>query len=540
MHAGWRIYLIWACFAARLLFYASMLPLWEGFDEWAHFAAIRIMAAGGGALVERDAPVPRDVAESLRLAPVAWDLRDYPPPAVTQDAFWAMPAEERARRETAFRDLPAAWRRQAGPATLTAYEALQPPLYYWLMAPVAGLLEGRGLAAQVMAIRWLSVLLASLAVPLVYLIARAVFGDMRVALGCAALAALMPEWAIDVARVGNDCLSVVLFSLLLWLGLRLIEDGPRMRWAAALGVALGLGLLTKAWFLTAVPAVALLFAWLARGGRFSRAARAGALTAGIALAVSGWWYVHNLLATGTLAGLSESVMLRNAGAGEMLEGALTVPWLKAIDSVLLSHLYFGGWSALQARAWMYHLFYAPVPLAAVGLWRMWRKQRTQRAQVGWLLAVYLAFWAGQLYNVVLIWLSKGVPTSMGWYLYAVVAAEVALAVAGLRAILPERGASWPVAAGCLLFGAFDLYTLHAMAIPYYTGMIRHKVSGQLAALHAADFQAVGFGEAVRRLEAFKGGAVTEPVLVALWVAYLAATVALVAWGLRGEGRRVIR
>ena len=535
MHAGWRIYVIWACFAARLAFYAAMLPLWEGFDEWAHFAAIRAMAASGGRLAPRDAPVPRDVAESLNLAPVALELRNYPLPAVTQDAFWTMPAAERQRRETAFRDMPAAWRSQSGPKPLTAYEALQPPLYYWLMAPVARLLEGRTLAAQVLAIRWLGALLASLAIPLVYLVARAVFADMRMALGCAAVAALMPEWAIDVARVGNDCLSVVLFSLVLWLGLKLLEDGQRMRWAAGLGMALGLGLLTKAWFLTAAPVAALPFVWLARGGRIARAARAGALAAGIAVAISGWWYVHNLRATGTLSGLSEAAMLRRAGAGEMVSGALAVPWLKAIDSILLSHLYFGGWSSLEVRSWMYHLFYAVILLAAVGLLR-----KPPRAEVGWLLAVYLAFWAGQLYNVLLIWLSKGVPTSMGWYLYAAVAAEVVLAVAGWRAILPEKAGNWPIRAGVLLFGLFDLYTMHAVAIPYYTGMIRHRVAGPLGALHAADFRAVGFGEALRRLTAFKGGAVTEPLLAALWVAYLAGTAAPMVAGWRGRRREILR
>ncbi|HMD71987.1 MAG TPA: glycosyltransferase family 39 protein, partial [Bryobacteraceae bacterium] len=445
MDAGWRIYVIWACFAARLAFYAAVLPLWEGFDEWAHFAAIRAVAASGAPLAARDAAVPRDVAESLNLAPVAWELRNYPPPAVTQDAFWTMPAAQRQRRETAFRDMPAAWRSESGPPSLTAYEALQPPLYYWLMAPVERLLDGRSLAAQVMAIRWLSALLGSLAIPLVYLVARAVFADMRIALGCAAVAALMPEWALDVARVGNDCLSVVWFTLLLWLGLKLVEDGPRMRWAAGLGMALGLGLLTKAWFLAAAPAAALLFVWLARGGRAGRAARAGAVAAGVAAAISSWWYVHNLAATGTLAGLSESVMLRRAGAGEIASGALAVPWLRAIDSILLSHLYFGGWSSLEVRAWMYHLFYAVILLAVAGLFKIPRMSR--RAAVGWLLAVYLAFWAGQLYNVVLIWMSKGVPTSMGWYLYAAVAAEVVLAVAGLRAILPEKAGNWPLAAG---------------------------------------------------------------------------------------------
>ena len=530
--------MIWACFAARLAFYAAMLPLWVGFDEWAHFAAIRAMAASGGRLAPRDAPVPRDVAESLRLAPVAWELRNYPPPAVTQDAFWAMPAAERQRREAAFRDMPAAWRTESGPKLLTAYEALQPPLYYWLMAPVVRLLDGRTLAAQVLAIRWLSALLGSLAIPLVYLVARAVFADMRTALGCAAVAALMPEWALDVARVGNDCLSVVLFSLLLWLGLKLVEDGPRMRCAAALGMALGMGLLTKAWFLTAAPAAAVLFVWLAQGGRMASAARAGAAAAAIAVAISGWWYARNLVTTGTLSGLSEAAMLRHAGAGEMAAGALRVPWPRAIDSILLSHLYFGGWSSLEVRSWMYHFFYAVMLVAAIGLWRTLRMPR--RAALGWLLAVYLAFWAGQLYNVVLIWLSKGVPTSMGWYLYAVVAAEVVLAVAGWRAILPEKAGHWPAAAGAVLFGLFDLYTMHALAIPYYTGMIRHKVSGPLGALHAADFHSVGFGEALRRLTVFKGGVATEQVLLALWSAYLLGTAALMAAGARGGWRKILR
>ena len=142
MRMGWRIYAIWACFAARLLFYATALPLWEGFDEWAHFAVIRIMATRGVWLVPRDAPAPRDVAESLSLVPVSKDVRDYLPSAVTQDVYWTLPIEERARSEAAVRDMPVAWQHEDGPPSLQAYEALQPPLYYWLMTPVARLLDG--------------------------------------------------------------------------------------------------------------------------------------------------------------------------------------------------------------------------------------------------------------------------------------------------------------------------------------------------------------------------------------------------------------
>jgi len=95
----WRIVAIWACFLARLGFYATVLPLWEGYDEWAHFSVIRAMAMEGRLLPPRDQPLPRDVERSLLLAPVAWELRGLPFPSLTQDAFWRLPAEDRAKRE---------------------------------------------------------------------------------------------------------------------------------------------------------------------------------------------------------------------------------------------------------------------------------------------------------------------------------------------------------------------------------------------------------------------------------------------------------
>ena len=36
MRTRWWLALIWAGFGARLAFYATAYPLWEGFDEWAY------------------------------------------------------------------------------------------------------------------------------------------------------------------------------------------------------------------------------------------------------------------------------------------------------------------------------------------------------------------------------------------------------------------------------------------------------------------------------------------------------------------------
>ena len=280
---------------------------------------------------------------------------------------------------------------------------------------------------------------------------------------------------------------------------------------------LGLGLLTKAYFLTAVPPVILLEVYFCRNRRGARPYLRALAPFAIAGAISGWWYWRNLLTTGTLSGLHEAAMLRDMGTLTLLRHASTNPWATAIDSILFSHLYFGGWSSLTVRSWMYHVFYAVILVAALGLMRLIRQPA-----VWWLIAIYASFWSGQIYNVLLLYVSKGLPGSMGWYLYAVVGAEAALCAGGL-----SRIRRWAPAAGAALFGLLDLYTVHWVAIPYYTGMIAHKPNGALAALHLAVPRAVGLSGALDRLLVYKTSWISPPLIVFLWLAYLAATLWLV-------------
>ena len=519
MRTRWWLAAIWGCFLARLVFYSAMAPLWEGFDEWAHFAVIRAMAVRGEILAAKESPIPRDVEASLQLAPLPWDMRHYPRPYATEDVYWSLPAETRQQREAQFRAIPAEWSRETSAGGQTTYEAFQPPLYYWMMTPVLRLMGGRSLAAQAMALRWLGSLIASLAIPLIFLIGRETFRDDARALGCAAVAAVMPELAIDFARVGNECVAVVLFTLLTWIALKVGRTGFSYSRAAVLGLVLGFGLLAKAYFLTAVPAVALLLGyelWRRRAGVLC-----ALITGSEAVAIAGWWYAHNLIATGTLTGLSESLMLRGMSSASMVGRAATVPWGTAIDSILFSHLYFGGWSGLTIRSWMYHVFYGVMLLAAAGLFRLLRQPAIRI-----LVVVYTAFWIGLLYDVLLIYVSKGVATTGGWYLYAVVGAEVALCFAGLNSILPARAHRWAAFGGVLLFALLDLYTVHAVAMPYYSGMIGHKANGAIAAMHIADLQRVGVGGAFQRLAVYKGAVVSQSWLVGLWLAYLIATLGI--------------
>lgn len=515
MRIRWLLASIWICFLFRGWFYASMLPLWEGYDEFAHFGVVRALTAKGILLVPRDQPGPRDVEESLKLAPVPWEVRgwDVFRSSLTEEAYWGLPPEERRRREARLRDMPPSWEGEDSVGGVSAYEALQPPLYYWLMAPALYALKGSGLLAQMMLLRWIGIAIASLAVPLTFGIALTVTRRESVALGCSAVVAVMPGFATNVARISNEPLAILLFTLLISLGLGILNRAPGAGSAVSLGAVLGLGLLTKAYFLTAVPAVLLLLFY-----KYGRVWVAGLTTSVITVAIAGWWYLRNVVTTGTFSGLAEPGMLRDRSMTALLAAVPHIPWVRAIDVILVSHLYFCGWSSLTVRSWMYRVFFAIAMLAALGL-----IVQLRRPAVFWLVGIYGFFWLGQLYNVWLQYLTKGLAGSMGWYMYAVVASEVVLC-----AVAFGRLRVLGVALGTVLFGLLDLYGMHWLAIPYYTGIIGHRPNGALAALHISEFRAVGFDAVFERLAVNKCALMSPRVLIALWILYFAGTILPVA------------
>lgn len=503
--------IIWICFLIRGWFCASMFPLWEGYDEFAHFGVARAVALHGILLPDRDQRCSRDIGESLRLAPIPWAIQTWPVFhfSLTEDSYWKLSAEERSDRERKLRAIDPALAREDAIDNINAYEAYQPPLTYWLAAPVLLLLKSAGLLAQVMILRWIGVCLASFAIPLAFAVGLEATQSELAAFGCAAVIAVMPEFATNLARFSNEPLSILLFSLLIWIGCRIVTRGLTTRRTVALGVVFGLGLLTKAYFLTAIPAVALLLLYKRRG-----TSRQVIQAAAIPAVIAGWYYIRNLILTGTVSGLAEPVILHQQGRSTTLADVVHAPWLRGVDVILTSHLYYSGWSGLTLRSWMYHVLYAIAILAALGLIRHLRQP-----VVWWLVAIYGFFWLGQLYNVLLQFLARNLVGSMGWYMYAVVICEAVLC-----AVAFGRYRSWMLIAGAFLFAVLDLYGMHWAAIPYYTGLIGHRANGMLEALHIGQYRAIGWHALFERMAVNKWAPISADFLMVLWMLYLAATI----------------
>jgi hypothetical protein len=204
-----------------------------------------------------------------------------------------------------------------------------------------------------------------------------------------------------------------------------------------------------------------------------------------------------------------------------------VDWWRFFDIAFVSHIWSGNGSFLQLRSWMYRVFAGIVLAAAAGLiLKVWRG-RGGRSDALVLGSVYGFFWLGLCYHELTFSL-LGLSSSAGWYVYAVVTAEILLAVTGLQALCPARWHGLVPFAGAALFTLLDLYATHFVLLPYYTGMVTHRSSGALESFHVSRFAELPI--MLGRL------ALPAPAALLLWLCFLLATLALPLLALSGAGR----
>jgi 4-amino-4-deoxy-L-arabinose transferase-like glycosyltransferase len=517
---------LWLCFVLRGIFYCVAFPVWEGFDEPSHFAFIQYVSSHRG-LPVASTPVSREVEASLHLLPLSWEQRLHviAPPIFTEDSYWRLPPQTRAEMQRRVQQVSVAEERALASAP-TMYEAQQAPLYYWLMSVPVRLAEHWGLPARVMLLRILSLLVASLIVPIAYATAIRVLGRWDQAIGVVAVLVCMPELMIDICRVGNDSLSVLLFSLLTLLLVRAVEPGGS-RWFGAAGVVLGLGLLTKAYFLVAIPVFIIVAVYAAVHERPSRAGVKKHAAAGLVLAtaISFFWYWRNLALTRSLSGEENDAAAAHGGLTHTLASIAHVKWLGGVTSVLVSHIWFGGWSFLKLPKPIYAVFAFAMAISAFGVVRLIASDRFRSGTLFAITTLYTFFWVGLLYDVLVIYIATGISSSTGWYLYAAVLPEVLLAALGLYALTPRRWHGRVLPAIALAFAAVDLFGMYYLLLPYYTGIITHMAGSDVVRPALVLQLLSNVSTILQRLTTNKPAFLSPGLMLSLMILYSAATVA---------------
>jgi len=511
----------------KLVFYTGFVPLWEGYDEFAHLAFVQHLAGSHELPDLLNARTSQEVAESLQLAPVPWTIREWTPGWTTEDNFWRLPPSSREQRERELTEIPRALALEPSP-DLRSYEAQQPPLAYLLYSIPYALFQSASLPTRVWVVRMAGAAIASLVVPLGFILARRIFEDPMQAVGAAAIVASMPELMMTADHGGNEPLGIVLGTACVYGLCVLVADfGKPIRHALFLGCLLGCGLLTKAYFLTMIPAIAWAFAvllWRTPNSR-RRVAVQLMVTFAVATAIAGWWYWRAIHATGTLTGVQIAIAARQSTA-PTLRAIEKIDWLRVADFALVSHIWLGGWSFLVLRTWMYRVIELIFLAAGVGLvFRFVRKRLSVPLVI--CMAVQVCFWVGMAYFAFTTYLATGEAAVLGYYAYALAVPEAVCLVAGISALVPAAWKRFIVPGLVVIFAAMEVYGTVLCLMPYYAGITAHTIRGSVPAMQASRLWNGGIPELFRNLAVNKPDFLPAGVLLALWLGSLFAVAGIV-------------
>jgi len=340
--------------------YAVRTPMWQTPDEPAHFNYIKHIAEGRGLPVLQEGDYDQDYLERLKAAKFPSDM----------------------------------------PVDTLRYESHQPPLYYVLATPIYLATRSLSLPAQVLALRLLSVFLGCVLIVVSYAAVRRVFPkEPLLALATCAFIATLPQHVAMSAAINNDTLAEVVLSLiLLVLVYRLGRPERGQRKASSrslrrfdltpyiLGVLLGLALLTKTTIYVSiilVPLAALLVRSQGKAIKKAFGFRPLLVVCGLALVISGWWFVRNVMVYGDtdLFGLQRHDLVV---AAQPRTGEFDLAAAKNLAVVSFKSFWAQfGWMGVPADARTYAVLGTVSVLAVLGLVLFLLRALADRQLLSW-------------------------------------------------------------------------------------------------------------------------------------------------------------
>jgi hypothetical protein len=462
----------WITFVTGATFFVLMMPLGEGFDELWHFAYIQRVAQLRKVPESHASNLSKEALAFLQLHPVSWAVHNNFPILRSYEEYWRHP-ENRPSVDEQIANLrfDGAYQEVPNPASASAqYESHQPPLYYFLAAPVFAVCSRYlSFIHTFTAMRFFSVLLASTIVPAMFLLAHAALKDFKRAASAAALLVAFPGLYPSLTRVSNDALVLPLACWTLLSLVRYLEKSTTAR-LVILQVLVIAGLWTKAFF---IPIAAGVVLCLLYAGRFRAA---GAV---LVLSMLGTpWYVGNFIQSHTVTGLPEEIS-GTTSTITVVQALSGINWLNLFHVLRASHIWTGNWSFLSVRVWMYQVVFGTYLIGIVGLLR-------GRLRNPWAITAlgicYLVSLAGLVYYAIIEFRYAGASVTEGWYLAPMIPAEIVLFVAGVQSLF-GRYQRW-----ALLFAQTSLtlmlvYTAAFIEVPYYAGITAHAPGGQVTTYH---------------------------------------------------------
>jgi len=446
------------------VFYCSLLPLWEGFDELYHYGYVQHLSVTGTFPVIGTTTLSRELWTSIDYAPVSHYLQPYlARPSTSFQDYFRLPEEERAARRRGLEAIPRALAGESSPRA--NYEVKQAPATYVLLALFDRLLSSTPLPWRVLALRLL------LAIPSMILLWTGARGLAR-RLGLPSemeAAALFLIFSCQMlygtaCHVANDALLIPWLVIFLNAAIDSWASPGRRRIAAA-AILMALGVLLKASALIFLPLVFAgpLAILVRRKGGLLEAAKLAAVTVGILIGVAGPWYLRNVMLYHNVTATLDTTT--GVGAAELWRAAVALPWLDSITYMAHAALWTGNSSFTNFSAHTLDVVLALLALVAAMYCLRFRRSAAEAITL-----VAIVLYCIEMAGITLSFFhsSKGaVNAAMPWYMQILLAPVVLLCLAGLARW--GRWARWLAVALVLLWGYVAAATWVAKLVPLYGG-----------------------------------------------------------------------
>lgn len=438
--------------------FSALLPLWEGFDEAFHYGYVETLWQTRRLPVLGGTKIPYDVSASFQLAPLSHVLTLSIPEAISYDAWFALPQDQRAQRRRDLELLIPEPRISSRPN----YEAHQPPLAYVLLAPLDWSMARFPLTVRVLVLRLFCALCSAV---FLFFGAAALCRELDVPEPFATTA-LFTIFCSEMlyattAHVANDWLAVGISAFFL-AALAAFASKPDQRSALRIAAWLSAGLLTKAYFLIFAVLAAGIAAILVWRNRTSLRMVLGG--AALVIVTASPWYLRNWALYGNVAGTHEA--FDGIGIRQALEAAPHIDWLATSGYLARASLWTGNnWFNSYSSATLDIM----LGLLALGMaaWAI-KRRAVQPSELAIFAAVFL-FSAGVAYASCASFADRGadVAGASPWYTQVLLAPVIALVYLGLSRW--KRIGAGAAAVTVALWGWVLVATWTVKLFPMYSG-----------------------------------------------------------------------
>jgi hypothetical protein len=404
--------------------YIFVLPLFEGLDETAHFSRIREISFTKK--FNYTANIDQSITTYKGPMPYSTGFPPYDSSLIYSKFFQDQNSINLYKKEYRDKNFNISYKASNEPN----WQYQHPPLYYLLTAPIVSLTQNLTLLDQFLLLRIFSYLMALIGVFITIktLLSTHLFTlkskqSNFLKISIVVYPIIFPEFFFEFARIGNDSLCLLIAGLLFYAILKWYQDQLDIKKSLILGSILGLGILTKAFFIPISFALGIFtFLNFSHNGYFNKKLSSVvkvffAIVSPI-LFIGGSWYFMKYFATGDLGGGYEAYQLKqNIG---FIGGFLKNYTLAGLSHGLLmpfaTFAWIGSWSVVRMPSLMY------VILILIGFWiainSLLALRKIPKYNLHWLVFwLFMFMFLGLFWHVLIMVALSGYGASGGHYLH---------------------------------------------------------------------------------------------------------------------------